>query len=172
MSTSCEIDFSEDEKKRNWYYSISIPYELNHDFFMKARILVNEWKIPWIPLIDLVSFPDYWRWINLYWLEIDNLINRINEFEKYLDVILNFVPIPTNIWHHDGNVTIWYEYFRSYNNELNIWIDPNPYTNFVNTWPGYYFDCEKKDIIYIFELIKKLWLKSKKLNKSLKFVWD
>ena len=172
MSTSCQIDFSEYEKKENWYYSISIPYEINHDFFMKARILVNEWKIPWIPLIDLVSFPDYWRWVKLSWLEIDSLIERINEFEKYLDLIINFIPIPVNIWHHDGNVTIWYEYFRNYDKWKNTWINPVLYTNNITTWINCYFNCEKKDIIYIFELIKKLALKAKKLNKSLIFIWD
>lgn len=172
MATSCKLDISLEEWKKNWIYSIEIPYEINHDFFMKARILIREGKIDWIPAEDLFSFADYWRWTILHWQEIDTLLDKINKFEFYIDKIINFVEIPKNISLHDSRIIVWYESNFKYDKKNNIWYDANPYTTYVITWENAYFRCEKRDIIYILYLIKKLCIKAKTLNKWIKFEWE
>lgn len=172
MATYCELDLTEDEKKKKWYYAIIIPYEINHDFFIKAQILISEWKIFWIPKDDLFIFPDYWRWIKFSWWEIDILLDKINKFEKYIDFILNIIAIPDNIWHHDNNLKIGYESIKKYNPKMKYWEDSLPYTTFIKTWEWYYLNCEKRDILYILDLIRKISIRAKEMNKSLIFVWE
>lgn len=170
MTTSCEIDYSSEELKEVGYYSISIPYEINHDFLLKAKLLAQEGRIPWVH--DVICFPDYGSGIKYEPNEIDWLLWEIKELEKNIDSISQIIPIPTMIWMSDGRVIVGYESYRIYNSFQENWINTLPYSTYAEILPGSYVNCERRDILYIFSLIKTLALKAKDLDKTLRFIWE
>lgn len=172
MATTCKLDLSPEEEKQYWIYNIHIPYEVNHDFFTLAWLHAKNGKLNGIPAEDLFAFPDYWRWIVVSWGEIDSLLERINKFESYIDKIITFIEIPTNLSLHDSRVIVWYESFYVYDEAIQKWSDSIPYSTYAITYGDSYFRCERKDIIYIMHLITKLLIKAKKLGKWVIFEWE
>ncbi len=172
MATTCKLDLSAEEEKQYWIHSIQIPYEINHDFFMMAWVRAKNGELDWIPAEDLFSFPDYWRWIVISWNDIDLLLEKLNKFEGYIDTILNFIEIPQNISLHDSRVIVWYESFYMYDESSQKWFDNIPYSTYAITYDDSYFHCEKKDIVYIINLLKKLLIKANGLGKWVKFEWE
>lgn len=170
MATSCTIEYTSEELKTIGYYSISIPYEINHNFFLEAHLMSKKWKILWVD--EVISFPDYGSWVSYQWDEIDVLLNRLDSLEKNIDNITKDIPIPKMIGMSDWRAIVWYEYHRRYDWILDQWIDSSPYSTYVEILAGSYVNCEKKDILYIIFLIKNLAQKAKEINKSLRFIWE
>ena len=170
MATTCKLDISPEEEKQHWIYSIQIPHEINHNFLGKAKLLAQEGKIAWIR--DIICFPDYGSGVKYEPYEIDELLWGIDELESNIDSISQMVPIPTMIGMYDGRVIIWYESNRNYDLSLDWWLDSKPYSTYVEILTGSYANCEKKDVLYIFSLIRGLALKAKKLNKPLRFIGE
>lgn len=171
MATSCRIDYLTEEKKYiGEHYSIEIPYEINHDFLLAAHLAAQEGKIPWIK--EVLCFSDYGRWWKYEWKEINTLLWKLDSLEQNLDNIAKVIPTPTMIGMSDWRVIVWYESHRKYDSSLEKWIDIEPYSTYVEIWKDWYVNCEKKDIIYIISLIKKLALKAKAIGKPLRFVWE
>lgn len=170
MATSCEIEYSSEELKEVWYYSISIPYEVNHDFLLAAKLLAQEWKIPWVD--EVIYFPDYGSWKKYEPHEIKVLLWKIEELEKNIEIISQTVPIPTMVGIADWRVIVGYESHRKYDSSSEKWINVEPYSTYVELWKDGYVNCEEKDIIYIFSLIRTLALKAKQLNKALRFIGE
>lgn len=70
----------------------------------------------------------------------------------------------------DGRVIVGYESYRIYNSFQENWINTLPYSTYAEILPGSYVNCERRDILYIFSLIKTLALKAKDLDKTLRFI--
>lgn len=170
MATSCQIYYSNEEKITIGYYSIEIPYEINHNFLLEAHFKAQEWKIFWVN--EVICFSDYGEWTIYDIWDIDNLILKLNDLEKNIDNIAKIVPIPKMIGMYDWRVIVWYESHKKYNSSSHKWENINLFSNYVEILNGSYLNCEKKDILYIIDLIRKLALRAKKINKPLVFIGE
>ena len=138
--------------KTGW--SIYIPYEINHDFFLAIQFKIKD------SMLDLerlrIAWPDYWPWWTLEWERLDKYINDCDYFQDNLDTIIQIIPLPKNMWEGDD----WYmEWF--------IW---NSKTD--NSVEGENRQVSKKDIVLLLWLLKKKAQEAKEKWIPLCFSWD
>lgn len=140
------------ENINNWWV-ISIPYEINHNFFVEISLKTQK-QLNKLPFLN-IAWPDFWRWFILKW-EILNKFIKDCEYIKYnIDEIIKIIPLPKEMWKFD-------------NYHINWFILKNELDNYIE-WSS---ELKKEDIILLLDLMIK------KANESiskwiwLKFIWD
>lgn len=149
MTTTIKLNW---ENIPNWWF-ISIPYEINHNFFVEIALQTQK-KLNNLPHLN-IAWPDFWRWYVLEWEILNKYIKNCEYVKNNLDEIIKFIPLPSTIWEFDDHYINWFIFNGKFDNYIE--------------WK---WDFEKKDILLLLDLIIK------KANEAiakwvwLQFVWD
>lgn len=147
-----EVRLEWENWQNNW--SIFIPYEINHNFFMEIQIKIKKWDIN-MKYIS-IAWVDRGKWFSLGVNETKQYIADCKYLKENLDEIIKKVPLPNNMWNEDWRYEEWF--IRS--------------KKIINTIFDEQKKVSKEDIILLLDLMLK------KANEAiakwvwLQFVWD
>ncbi|MCH2189079.1 hypothetical protein MK079_04610 [Candidatus Gracilibacteria bacterium] len=138
--------------KTGW--SIYIPYEINHDFFLAIQFKIKD------SMLDLerlrIAGPDYGPGWTLEGERLDKYINDCDYFQDNLDTIIQIIPLPKNMGEGDD----WY---------MEGFIGNSKTDNSVE---GENRQVSKKDIVLLLGLLKKKAQEAKEKGIPLCFSGD
>lgn len=140
------------ENINNWWI-ITIPYEINHNFFVEIALKTQN-QLNNLPHLN-IAWPDFWKWYLIDWEILNKFIKDCEYIKNNFNEIIKIIPLPKEVWKFDNYYIDW---FVTKNN--------------LDKYLEWEFNLKKEDIFLLLDLMIKKANESIEKWVGLEFIWD